>query len=212
MYQPLYRDLTEAAEKCHFCPNHLISLRAYVLRDVNSGAIVYAGPDCAKKNIAPDIRLQDLPDLTKYTDSANDKHGGGSGGGGGTIATHNDRKRAIEYLILREEKLGNVFNTSYPQLKTYNDKRQISELTDNEIKHINNIEANAPHAMKLIQLQKCYNYYYWIDVGIQRLGPPSDGYLKSIKAMLVKNHVIPPDKLKAINKWLKRINGVPQLK
>lgn len=210
-YQPLYRDLTEAAEKCHFCHKCLTSLKAYVLKDLNVGNVVFAGPYCAKNNIDSNMRLQDLPDLTKYTDSINDRQGG-VGGRGGTTDANNDRKRAIEYLVLREEKLVNALNTSYPLLKTYYEKMQFLELTDNEVKHINNIEANAPQILKLTRLQKCYNYYYWIDIGIKRLGPTANGYLKSIQAMLVKNHDIPPDKLKATNKWLMHIDGVPQLK
>ncbi|BCS52663.1 hypothetical protein GSbR_04990 [Geobacter sp. SVR] len=173
--------------------------------------IVYSGPNCAEKNIDPATTLKDLPDLTKFTSSA--AGGPGGSGGSGSSGSHaSDRKRAIEYLVLREEKLVSSFNTSYTVLKAYYNKMQTTELTDEEIKHINIIESHAPQALKLTQLQKCYNYNFWLEVGIKRLGPQDNGYLKGIRDILIKNHDIPADKLKATNKWLKNIDGVPQLK
>lgn len=47
-YQPLRKDLTETTEKCAFCPKHLRSLKAYVLKDIETGEVVLSGPECAK--------------------------------------------------------------------------------------------------------------------------------------------------------------------
>lgn len=212
-FRALRRDLTEHTQKCDFCPRFLTSLKAYVLEDLDTGEIYYAGPKCAQDRIGADEKLSDFPDLTKFTESINEggEHGCG-GGGGGRGAGADDRRSAMEYLLLREQKLPSVMRCSFGPLREYYLQSQRRPLTDDEISHIRNIEAKAPASLRLNTLQRCYNYLFWIDVGIVRLGPERAEFLKSIRAVLLNKHEITAGQRDGINRWLQGIPGVPQLK
>lgn len=217
-YRPLKKDLTNGTQNCHFCGVAIRSLKAYILENIDSKEKVFSGPDCAKQNIHSDYKLGLIPDLTKYTLALSKKEGSSTNRAGdrtnlkSTDEEQNLRK-AIEYLELRENKLAQFFNTSFPKLKNYFNSYLISgELKKDEIQHILNIEKNAPDTLKLINLQKCYNYFFWIDIGIGKLGGVADEFLIPIKNYLIKNLKISEKQKIGVNKWLKNIDGVPQLK
>ncbi|MCK9395375.1 MAG: hypothetical protein M0Q44_07275 [Methylobacter sp.] len=214
-YKPLRKDLTEITRKCDFCPKFLTSLKAYVLEDEESGKIAYAGPTCAKDNIGANYTLTGIPDLTRFT-LPNGKSGGSGGGSGASVSGNNasaaPNRLALEYLLLREEKLAGDMQTSYSVLKNYYDKSKTESLTDAELRHINNIETKAPESLRLANLQKCYNYLFWIDVGIKRLPAEKIKFLSDIRRALVKNGEINQAQKNGVNKWLKHIQGVPQIK
>lgn len=216
VFKPLRKDLTETTRRCDFCPKFLTSLKAYVLEEEESGRIAYAGPTCAKANIGANYTLAGVPDLTKFTLPNGDGEGGAGGtggtGGSGGSASADPNRQALEYLLLREEKLAQEMQTSYSVLKTYYDKSKTESLTDAEIRHINNIEAKAPERLRLANLQKCYNYLFWIDVGIERLPADKTEFLGKIRRALVSNGEITQGQKIAVNKWLKNIPGVPQIK
>jgi len=212
-YKPLRRDLTETTRRCDFCPKFLTSLKAYVLEDEESGIIAYAGPTCARDNIGANYTLAGIPDLTRFTLPNGESEGGtgGAGGsGGGTVADPN--RRALEYLLLREDKLTEEMQTSYSVLRNYYVKSKTESLTDAEFRHINNIEAKAPEGLRLANLQRCYNYLFWIDVGIERLSAGKTEFLRDMRRALVDNGGLTQPQKNAVNKWLRHINGVPQLK
>jgi len=98
-YQLIRRDLTETTRKCDFCPQYLTSLKAYVLKDLETGELSYAGPTCAK-NKAGKSSITGIPDLTKFTLATNNREGSGLGRQGGA-GEDDPEKRAIEYLMLR---------------------------------------------------------------------------------------------------------------
>ncbi|MCI2260598.1 DUF3888 domain-containing protein [Xanthomonas indica] len=213
LFKPLRRDLTESSRRCEFCPNLLTSLKAYVLEEEGTGRTVYAGPKCAAGNIASKYTLAGIPDLTKFTLSKNDGEGRVGGNGASGISKAIDPSRhALEYLLLREGKLAKDMNLSYPVLKEYYSKSLTESLTDAEILHVNRIEAKAPEKFKLANLQKCYNYLFWIDVAIERLPNDKADFLGAIRAALLKNGSISMGQKVAVNKWLAKIPGVPQLK
>lgn len=212
-YKALRKDLTDDTQKCHFCPKYLTSLKAYVLEHIESGETVYAGPICAKNNIGPEVKLSSLPDLTRFTDTANEGNGAsGGGGGGGGEGGRDDRKFALEYLMLREQKLADVLKTSYKVLSNYYLQSTNRSLTDDEISHVVNIEAKAPNHLRLTSLQRCYNYLFWINVAIERVDVGKVVFLTSVRDTLIKNHEISISQRDAVNRWLKNIAGVPQLK
>lgn len=212
-YKPLRKDLTETTRRCDFCPKFLTSLKAYVLEEEGSGRIAYAGPTCAKDNIGTNYTLAEIPDLTRFTlpNGKSEGGAGGSGGSGGSTSADSNRQ-ALEYLLLREEKLAEEMQASYLALRNYYIKSKIESLTDAELRHINNIEAKAPGKFRLANLQKCYNYLFWIDVGIERLPAEKTEFLSNIRRVLVSNGEITQSQKTAANKWLKNIQGVPQLK
>lgn len=212
-FKPLRRDLTETTRRCDFCPKFLTSLKAYVLEEEGSGRIAYAGPTCAKANIGANYTLVGIPDLTKFTLPNGEGEGGAGGGGGSGGSNSTDPNRqALEYLLLRQEKLADEMQTSYPILESYYIKSKTESLTEAEVRHINNIEAKAPEKLRLSNLQKCYNYLFWIDVAIERLPAEKTEFLNNIRRALVSNGEISQAQKAAVNKWLVNIPGVPQLK
>jgi len=217
-YRPLKKDLTDGTEICHFCNRPLRSLKAYILEDEGTKEIVYSGPKCAEDNIKPKYNLKLIPDLTKYTLAVNDKE---------SISTISAKERniskysqeelnlrkAIEYLELRENKLIEDFNTSYSVLNEYyNSYLEKGTLDKNQIQHTLNIENKSPDSFKLINLQKCYNYSFWINNGILRLEDKADDFLIPIKTYLIKNFKISEKQKNGVNKWLENLDGIPQLK
>ncbi len=212
-YKPLRKDLTETTRKCDLCPRYLTSLKAYVLEEEGSGRIVYAGPNCAKKSISTNYSLTGIPDLTKFTlPNGRGKEGNGGTGGSGGSNTRDPDRQALEYVLLREEKLADEMHTSCQVLKNYYIESKTGALTEDAVRHIINFEAKAPEKLRLASLQKCYNYLFWIDVGIKRLPADKGEYLRSVRQTLIKSGDISLAQKLAVNKWLAKISGVPQLK
>ena len=210
-YKPLCKDLTESTRQCDFCPNMLTSLKAYILEDDLTGVIKYAGPICAKSNIGANYSLVGVPDLTEYTRSQATRASSG-GGGGGSAGGRISSQQALEYLVLRENKLASVMSTSYHVLHGYYQKSKAHSLTASDIQHILNLESKAPAMFKLQRLQKCYNYLFWIDVAISNLVVEKAEFLLAIRASLLKTGSLSAGALKAVNNWLINIPGVPQLR
>lgn len=180
-YRPLRKDLTETTRTCNFCPNPLTSLKAYVLEEIKTGKLAYAGPTCARNNVAHGYSLEGLPDLTKFTiPNAAGSKGGGGGGGANAPATDEPRRRAVEYLMLREEKLVSDLG-SFDVLRTYYGALKERDLTDREVAHVNNIEKKAPEKLKLLKLQRMYNYLFWLDVAVSKLSEEKVGFLSDIR-------------------------------
>ena len=217
LYQVIKRDLTETTRRCDFCPQYLTSLKAYVLKNLETGELSYAGPTCAKNNAGEDT-ISGIPDLTQFTLSINDREGGTPGGQGGAAADYPE-KRAIAYLMLREDKLADQLKCSYSVLKEYYKKHQSQGLSESDICHINNIAAKAPENLSPTALQRMYNHLFWIDVGIKsiksikrRLSPDKTDFLTGVRKTIVSSGIISEKQTSAINRWLKYIDGVPQLK
>ncbi|PAD30040.1 hypothetical protein [Paenibacillus sp. 7523-1] len=213
LYKPICKDLIEREKKCHFCAKNMTSLKAYKLKHKETGEIVCAGPSCTEKNIDQGIKLSAIPDLTKYTQPLG---GNGGGGGGGNsekpiIRAEEDKRKAMEYLELREKKFEKYHSVSYSVLKNYYNKSQNEELNEREIRHILNIENKTDERYKLANLQRCYNYLFWIDVALDKLEEHND-FLESIKTYIIRNFKITSKQKDAVNNWMKNIKGVPQIK
>lgn len=209
-YQVIRRDLTETTRNCDFCPRYLTSLKAYVLKDLETGKLSYAGLKCAKNN-AGASSTSGIPDLTKFTLSKNHREVSGSGGRGG-VSEVNPEKSAIEYLVLRESKLVKELDCSYSVLKEYYEKYSTQELSEADIRHINNIANKAPDNLSPAALQRIYNYLFWIDVAIKKLPVEKTNFLVGVRKTIIAKGKISEQQTLSINKWLENINGVPQLK
>ncbi|TXD96277.1 hypothetical protein ES754_11650 [Psychrobacter frigidicola] len=215
-YKVIRRDLTETTRKCDFCPRYLISLKAYVLENVETNELFYAGPKCAKNNVG-DNSLFGVPDLTKFTMATGNREDSSIDGRGSTDINNRQRKaieerKAIEYLMLRENKLVNELNCSYSVLREYYQKSKIQKLSESDIIHINNIAYKAPEHLTLSVLQKIYNYLFWIDVGIAKLDSGKTDFLVNVRRTIVSKRKITEGQKLAINRWLENIDGVPQLR
>ncbi len=217
-YRPLKKDLTDGTRICHFCNKPLRSLKAFILENEDTNEIVYSGPKCAKDNINSVYNIKLIPDLTKFTLAINEKE---------SVSSVNSTKRnkssfskeeldlrkAIEYLELRENKLISDFDTSYNVLeKYYKFYLEEKKLNKSQIQHILNIENKSPKSFKLNNLQKCYNYIFWINNAILQLEEKADNFLIPIKTYLTRNFKITEKQKKGVNKWLENLEGIPQLK
>lgn len=220
-YIPLKKDLTEGTEICNFCDKPLNSLTAYILKNIENNCIVYAGPTCAKKNISSKYNIKLVPDLTKFTLSAKPNEDSliritnNENKTRNSTLTDDDKKykRAIEYIELRENKLNKNFNTSYQILEEYYKEYLINnKLEKQTIEHILNIEKKAPNELKLDNLQKCYNYSFWISAGIKKLDKDATNFLSSILKYLETNLKISEKQKIGVNKWLKNLDNIPQIK
>lgn len=213
-YIALRKDLTESTVKCKFCNRSLRSLKAYVLLDSDSGIEVYSGSTCARNNIDPSVHLNHLPDLTKFTLSNEEHQGAGNNnntGGRASTLEESRKKKALEYIELREHKVVNSLVPSYKVLKDYYDLSKTRDLTINEVNHILNIENNAPHDRKHETLLRCYNYLFWIDVALAKVDNKGIKYLASMKTTIMKYKKLSLSQLVGTNKWLEHIEGVPAL-
>jgi hypothetical protein len=189
----------------------LRSLKAYILEDLETGELYYAGPVCAENKAGKDA-LTGAPDLTKFTMTMGESERGGSGGPGGNAVTEFAVKRAIEYLILREDKLVDELNCSYQVLKDYYDRYSMGELSESDARHINNIASKAPDSLTPAALQKIYNYLFWLDVAIQKLDKEKTDFLVGVRNSIASRGKVTENQKNGINKWLINIDGVPQVK
>jgi hypothetical protein len=137
---------------------------------------------------------------------------GGHGNFGNEDVVDNVTRQAIEYLMLREEILPKELNCSYQVLAALYQKHKREGLSSEEVNHINNIEAKAPPDLKLSHLKKIYNYLFWINVAISRTPREKATFLIDVRKSIINHKNITENQKKAINKWLERIAGVPQLK
>ena len=211
-YKIIKRDLIREIRKCDLCLRSLNSFKAYFLEDAITGKIILAGPKCALNNINEGESLADFPDFTNFTTTLQTHDGGGHGSSGREDTVDNAKQRALEYLILREELLPKELKYSYHVLAKLYQKNKLEGLSSDDVKHINHIETKAPEDLKLSHLKKIYNYLFWIDVAISRIPEDKASYLIDVRKSIIKYKNITENQKKAINKWLKRIDGVPQLK
>ncbi|HEX8549420.1 MAG TPA: hypothetical protein VF691_20835 [Cytophagaceae bacterium] len=217
-YLPLRKDLTEGKRKCYFCGRQLTSLKAFVLENVVTKEEVFSGPKCAQDNISDEFDLRLMPDLTVFTlafnlDIEGVRKGRLSSSSASAIQKDIDYKKAIEYIELRENKLLKDLNESYEPLKNYYLKyRMLGRLDEIEIQHITNIELKTKPSLKLVNLQKFYNHLFWINIAISLLGERANDYLVPIKESLCKYRNITEAQKNGVNKWLKNLDGIPQLK
>jgi hypothetical protein len=211
-YKIVRRDLISEVRKCDLCPNKLTSFKAYVLQHDVTGEIKFAGPKCALKNISKGESLDDCPDFTNFTVNLQTHDGGGHGNASSKDVVDDAKQRAIEYLMLREEILSEEFKCTYHVLEMLYQKHKNEGLSPEDVKHINNIEAKAPQDLKLSHLKKIYNYLFWINVAISRTQENKANFLIDVRKSIIKFKKMTENQKKAINKWLERIDGVPQLK
>lgn len=211
-YRPIRKDLTEIGEDCYFCDTHLRSLKAYVLQNIETGKFVMAGPICAQRNLAEGLTLKGLPDLTKFTGTTGQREPGGGGSGGGGTSNDVERRRAVEYLQLREEKLAAEINCSWHVLADLYQSFLNGELSESAVRIINKAESNAPDKLKLTALQKCYNYLFWIDVALSKSDPHKSDFLKGIRRRVLSREPLSAKQFETLNTVLGRLKGVPQLK
>ncbi len=151
---------------CHVCPRHLTSNIATVLSD-ELGREFPFGPTCARNNLDEEgLRLlRRIPDFTKAAPREERESGrGGVGGSGGARAPHDDQdrrfRRAVTYMLLRQERLKHIPEAGYRAFSDYSASyRENNTITDAAINHILNVDRkNAGSRYDFDNLQAVYAY------------------------------------------------------
>lgn len=212
-YKLLRKDFTTEIERCHFCRRRLISQKVYVVKNIDTGEVFSSGRYCTERNVNADLRS--IPDFTKYIiETLEDEEGENQNQENQERNIHNqnihrndDKKKAIEYIELRENKLIEEFEgVSYRYLKDYYlTFIKKGDLTDEEVRHILNIENAAPDILKLDNLHRCYSYSFWIKKAI-REGYSVD-FLGSILRYLYKNFKITLKQKESVNNIFTKIGN-----
>ena len=216
-YTVIRKDFTTGPQKCDLCSRPLASFKAYIMQDISTGEIIFAGPKCALKNLHKGQSLSGVPDLTTFTTTLNTRPGGTSkstlhGNIGSENVVDQEKQRALEYLMLREEKLSKVLNCSYHVLAQLYQKYRNGGLSPDDINHINNIEAKAPEGLALSRLKEIYNALFWIDVAIPKIPKDKTTFLINVRESIIKHKNITDRQKEGINGWLDKIHGVVRLK
>ena len=156
-----------------------------------------------------------IPDFTKYIiETLEDEEGENQNQENQERNIHNqnihrndDKKKAVEYIELRENKLIEEFEgVSYRYLKDYYlTFIEKGDLTDEQVRHILNIENAAPDILKLDNLHRCYSYSFWIKKAI-REGYSVD-FLGSILRYLYKNFKITLKQKGSVNNIFTKIGN-----
>ncbi len=173
-YEPMNKDYILPGKdiRCSDTGRELTSYTAYYVRNIYNGHILQLSKECAIKRLEnTKFSIKDFIDLTrgniisKPTPPIDVFLPGSNPSINAINSSENDeiaKKKALEYLELRENKL-KEFGTSYKLLKNYYLQSKREELTKENINHILNIEStvqeNENHWMQnlsLVNLQKVY--------------------------------------------------------
>ncbi|MFG5140124.1 hypothetical protein O8I32_07440 [Campylobacter lari] len=199
-----------AFNKKSFCQDRLLtSGKAYYLyyKD-NNEFCGYAGKECVRQKCSNDLNT--IPDFTKSLISNSKKDTNVSENRFGctynTNINTNDISMAIEYVVLRQDKLKEFEKANYCVLNDYYEEYlKTNTLSLNSIKHILNIEAKSPLKFKLDNLLTCYAYEYKILLALEYIPQEKREYLTDILAKLRKYYTLTHDQVCGLKKWFENI-------
>ncbi|HEC1746082.1 TPA: hypothetical protein R1699_000418 [Campylobacter lari] len=194
------------------CKNKaLTSGKAYYLYYENSNELYgYAGKECTMQNCYNDLNT--IPDFTKSLISNSKKDTNISknrfGCAYNTNLNINDISMAIEYVVLRQDKLKEFEKANYCILNDYYEEYlKTNTLSFNSIKHILNIEAKSPLKFKLDNLLTCYAYEYKILLALKDIPMDKRAYLISILSNLRQYYTLTDKQIEGLKEWFKRIEN-----
>ena len=202
--------------KCCFCNRPLKSCVARVVYDGEREDM--AGPKCAAKHAEISGTVLDFTrGLVLSVNTA-----GGCPGGEGEATVEVDSQastvgstQAIEYLLLRQEKLpsmGLVGRIKYEKLSPIYDRYQGAKVTDSDIKFLQNLERASRQKRPMLSrahLLWVYTCLWWTDLAIGRTPSERANFLVSLRNQLEMTLSLTDGQLQGLNNWLKRIDGVP---
>ena len=215
-FSPVRRDYV-FDEKCHACPRKLTSNVAIILRDVHGREFPF-GPKCAKDALGPEGQrlLRHVPDFTKAA-LGQEREGtvdGGAGGAGNSGVRDADEtarqfRRAVTYLLLRQQKLAHVPAAGYGPFSTYADTlEQTGTLPEDAVAHILNVERkNIGTKFGFDNLQAVYGYDRCIERTLASVKPEKQDWLKDIHASLRNCLYLTEAQARGVGNWFERIPG-----
>lgn len=204
-------DFVAVGTRCHSCNRMLTSGSAYIVR---AGIDEHPyGPTCVGKKI-PDYRKQQYPDFTR---ASNTQLAEGE--------TKRAKKNTInesttieeEYLRLRYEKLSVFAIPGFEPLNAVYERYKESETLSNDDQRFVSNFLNRRHSSSTHRelshenLQACYAYDHWLGVAVAYLPEEKRGYLLNIQKNLRENLYLTAGQIAGANKWLSRIENMPEL-
>jgi len=212
-YIPLRKDFVFDV-KCHVCPRALTSNVAIILCD-NQGREYPYGPTCVRKELDKDglAKLKSIPDFTKAApgeEHEGRKTGGGGPGGAGYPDNQVARmRRAVTYLLLRQERLAHISGATYEPLAAYaDDYGQRRMLSGGAISHVLNIARKcADGKYGFDNLQTVYAYDRCIDRILQATPPAKQEWLNDVQASLRRNLYLSEKQAQGVENWFSNIPG-----
>ncbi|MEE8056752.1 MAG: hypothetical protein V3T17_02785 [Pseudomonadales bacterium] len=191
---------------CHFCSRPLPSGKVLFLHQDRGDPPVPAGPVCGikhagKKNSdTPDIASQIIIDgFTQPTLNNPDK---------------TTKIQAIEYLVLRGNRLADARGIGMPKLKLLYLKYLSNKLADDDIRYLINLNEHNKSklpTLTLDNLKSCYVYHYWIGVALKQANDAGVSFLKDIDKYLLENLFLSNGQILSLNNWFGYLNGIPDL-
>ncbi|EAJ5701181.1 hypothetical protein I4Q68_001622 [Campylobacter lari] len=201
-----------AFNKKSFCQDRLLtSGKAYYLHYKDNNEFCgYAGKECVRQKCSNDLNT--IPDFTKSLISNSKKDTNVSENRFGctynTNTNINDISMAIEYVVLRQDKLKEFEKANYCVLNDYYEEYlKTNTLSLNSIKHILNIEAKSPLKFKLDNLLTCYAYEYKILLALKDIPMDKRAYLISILSNLRQYYTLTDKQIEGLKEWFKRIEN-----
>lgn len=200
----LRKDFLEEGEKCVICNKTLKSGKGYYVQIERKDFVLlgFAGKECAKKIEKDLTKLPDLTHSLKTKRNVNQQK----------TEEEKQSQKAIEYLLLRQDKLKNyrfengkrsVFRKDLENYKKAYDESGILE--EDEIEHLLNIEKKVPPIIGYENLSICYAYEYKIRLALKHIKPEKQAYLKSKLAFLKNNCFLKKEDLVGIERWFENI-------
>ncbi|EPE7141548.1 hypothetical protein ACSOXU_001323 [Campylobacter jejuni] len=200
-----------AFNKKSFCQDRLLtSGKAYYLHYKNNNKFCgYAGKECVRQKCSNDLNT--IPDFTKSLISNFKKETKiiqGKKHTHGINLSKSDISMAIEYVVLRQNKLKKFKKANYFILNNYyKEYLNTNTLSLNSTKHILNIEAKAPLHFKLENLLTCYAYQYKILLALKNIPINKREYLISILSNLRQYYTLTDKQIEGLKEWFKRIKN-----
>lgn len=213
-YYPVRKDFAFDV-RCHAnCGHKLRSNVATILRDENGKEYPF-GKTCARKQLdaAGIEQLRRSPDFTKAA-PGQEREGGPRNPGDRTGGEARDDetvkfRRAVTYLLLRQDRLAHVPGAHYDVLEQYH-TAYLAERTFSEaaIRHITNIERKAASGKYgFDNLQAVYAFDQCIGRAIHEVPEDRRGFLTDIQQYLRDNLYLTQGQVNGLDQWLRRIDG-----
>lgn len=217
----LRKDFVDAT-RCSFCRRPIMTSIAFVLLDPVHGELP-AGPKCARRwgrldgAVPPDLTTGViLPEREPPNGEAETRDAAGPRG----PATDGSDRRALEYLLLRFERLprlgftGLSFDHLRPTYEAYREDRMTPELLASVRRVMERCDRTAPRLSHEILLQ-CYTVAHWIDrcLASGRLSTANAERLRSMREQLLHRHWLSPAQMRIVDRELAyAVQDPPSLK
>lgn len=206
-------DFVTAGTRCSACKRPLTSGSAYIIKGPDGQEHPF-GPKCISRK-APRYRDQIFPDLTRASKSLPSENETGEQGASRKTSIDFSATAEEEYLRLRFEKMAGFNIPAFePLKKVYERYTQEGNLSDSDRQFVyrllQNVSTKRPE-LSAENMQACYAFDHWLSESIKKLPEEHRAYLVSIQSSLRKRLYLTSGQVSGANKWLAKLEGMPEL-